>query len=317
MKSKAPKNVAASIRAKLLDRARERKEDFQFMLGRWVAERFLYRLGKSDQREVFVLKGATLFLIWQGKLPRPTRDIDFLGYGSAQIGAVTESIRAVCSIEADDGIVFDLAHISGEEIREETEYDGVRVRVPASLDGAKAQLQIDIGFGDAVDPAPVETDFPVMLPMESPRLKTYPPEVVIAEKLQAMVHLGVANSRMKDFFDIWILSREQTFTLSRMRRAVEATFTRRNTPLPSGRPTALTDAFLKDKAKADQWKAFLNRMGLPKNLADFDEVGEAIAGFLMAVIEAARSDERDAQEWPAKGPWRNLGAAKPAKLEKR
>src|SRR5260370_6310303 len=134
MKSKAPKTVAASMRAKLLQRARQQKEDFQFVLGRWVVERFLYRLSGSKQRDQFVLKGATLFLIWQGKLPRPTRDIDFLGYGSAQIGAVTESIRAVCSIEADDGIVFDLAHISGEEIREEAEYDGDRVRAPASLD---------------------------------------------------------------------------------------------------------------------------------------------------------------------------------------
>jgi nucleotidyltransferase AbiEii toxin of type IV toxin-antitoxin system len=214
-----------------------------------VAERFLYRLCKSDQREVFVLKGATLFLIWPGKLPRPTRDIDFLGYGSAQIGAVIESIRVVCSIEADDGILFDLAHISGEEIWEEAEYDGARVRVPASIDGARAQLQIDIGFGDAVDPAPVETKFPVMLKMESPRLRAYPPEVVIAEKLQAMVHLVIANSRMKDFFDIWILCHEQGFQMSRLRRAIAATFARRKTELPADRP-ALTDAYLKDKTKS-------------------------------------------------------------------
>jgi predicted nucleotidyltransferase component of viral defense system len=304
VKPKAPKNIAASMRSKLLDRARERKEDFQFMLGRWMAERFLYRLGKSDQREVFVLKGATLFLIWQGKLPRPTKDIDLLGYGSTQIKSVAESIRQICSVAADDGIVFDLGSITAEEIREETEYGGIRVRVTASLDGARAQIQIDIGFGDAVDPAPEETDFPVMLEMESPRLKTYPPEVVIAEKLQAMVHLGVANSRMKDFFDIWILSREQTFMMSRMRRAVEATFTRRKTPLPSERPTALTEAFLKDKAKIDQWKAFLNRMQLPKDLAEFDDVGDAIAGFLIPVVEAVRSKGSDEQEWPAKGPWK-------------
>jgi predicted nucleotidyltransferase component of viral defense system len=202
----------------LLERARSRKEDFEFVLGRWVAERFLYRLGQSSQRERFVLKGATLFLIWQGKLPRPTRDVDLLGYGSAEIEKVIGAIREICSVKADDGIIFDLDKIAGEEIREEAEYDGVRVRVPASLDGAKAQLQIDIGFGDAVDPAPEETAVPVMLEMESPRLKAYPPEVVIAEKLQAMVHLGIANSRMKDFFDIWILSREQTFLMSRLRR---------------------------------------------------------------------------------------------------
>ncbi|MBZ5609413.1 MAG: nucleotidyl transferase AbiEii/AbiGii toxin family protein [Acidobacteriia bacterium] len=305
------------MRAKLLDRARDRKEDFQFMLGRWVAERFLYRLGKSDQREVFVLKGATLFLIWQGKLPRPTRDIDLLGYGSTQIKSVTESIRQICSVAADDGIVFDLAGITAEEIREEAEYGGIRVRIPAALDGAKAPLQIDIGFGDAVDPAPEETAFPVMLDMESPRLKTYPPEVVIAEKLQAMVHLGIANSRMKDFFDIWILSREQPFQMSRLQRAVEATFARRKTPLPTERPTALTDAFLKDKAKTDQWKAFLNRMELPKDLAELGEVGDAIAGFLMPVIEAVRVKRGDELEWSAKGPWTKAEAAKSAKPEKK
>ncbi len=317
MKSKAPKNVAASMRAKLLQRARQQKEDFQFVLGRWVVERFLYRLSGSKQRDQFVLKGATLFLIWQGKLPRPTRDVDFLGHGPAEIAAVTGAIREICSIKADDGIVFDLARISGEEIREEAEYDGVRVRVPASLDGAKTPLQIDIGFGDAVDPVPEETAFPVMLEMESPRLKTYPPEVVIAEKLQAMVHLGIANSRMKDFFDIWILSRDRSFMMSRMRRAVEATFTRRKTPLPSGLPTALTGAFLKDRGKVDQWKAFLNRMELPKNLAELGEVGDAIAGFVMPVIEAVRTGQGDEQEWPAKGPWRKAGAAKPLKSAKK
>ena len=177
------------------------------------------------------------------------------------------------------------------------------MRVPASLDGARAQLQIDIGFGDAVDPAAEELDFPVMLEMESPRLKTYPPEVVIAEKLQAMVHLGIANSRMKDFFDIWILSQERTFMMSRLRRALEATFTRRKTALPTGRPTALTDGFLKDKGKNDQWKAFLDRMQLPKNLARLDEVGETIAGFLMPVIESARAGSSEEREWPPKGPW--------------
>lgn len=307
MKSKPLKNIAASMRAKLLNRAREGKEDFLFLLGRWVAERFLYRLGKSGQREAFVLKGATLFLVWQGKLLRPTRDIDLLGYGPAQIRNVTESIRAICSVEADDGIVFDLVGVTAEEIREDADYGGVRVRIPATLDGARVQLQVDIGFGDAVDPAPEETDFPVMLEMESPRLKTYPPEVVIAEKLQAMVHLGIANSRMKDFFDIWMLSRIQTFSMSRLQRAVAATFARRKTALPSERPTALTDAFLKDKGKSDQWKAFLSRMQLPKDLADLGEVGETIAGFLMPVIATIRAGDNGEQKWPPKGPWTRAG----------
>jgi hypothetical protein len=311
LKKKPVRNVAASMRARLLERARNRKEDFEFVLGRWVAERFLYRLGLSPLRDRFVLKGATLFLIWQGKLPRPTRDVDFLGYGSAEIESVTGAIREICSVKAEDGIIFNLGQITGEEIREEADYDGVRVRVPCSLDGARAQLQIDLGFGDAVDPSPEELEFPVMLEMEAPKLKTYPAEVVIAEKFQAMVHLGMANSRMKDFFDIWILCQEQTFVMSRMRRAVVATFARRKTPLPSQRPTALTDSFLKDKGKSDQWKAFLNRMQLPKGLAELDEVGESIAGFVMPVIEAARSDSTEEEEWPARGPWKRLKSRPP------
>ena len=202
------------------------------------------------------------------------------------------------------GIVFDLAGVTGEEIRGDAEYDGVRVRVPATLDGARVQLQIDIGFGDAVDPAPEESTFPVMLEMGSPRLKTYPPEVVIAEKLQAMVQLGIANSRMKDIFDIWMLSREQSFLMSRLRRAITATFARRKTDLPTERPTALTGAFLKDKGKTGQWRAFLSRMQLPKDMADLDTVGNAIADFVMPVFEAARSENPDEFEWPAKGPWK-------------
>lgn len=303
MKSKRPVNVAASIRAKLLNLAQARKEDFQFVLGRWIAERFLYRLGQSALRKQFVLKGATLFLIWEGKLPRPTRDIDFLGIGSAQVKDVIAAVTEICSIAAEDGILFDVKGITGEEIREDAEYDGVRVHVPASLDGARSPLQIDIGFGDAVDPIPQEETFPVMLPMEAPRVMAYPPEVVVAEKLHAMVFLGVANSRMKDFFDIWLLSREQTFILSRLRRALAATFARRKTPLPAEPPTALTEAFLKDEGKSAQWKAFLNRMHLPKETAGLDEVGHEIARFVMPAVESARSGGAEEREWPPTGPW--------------
>jgi hypothetical protein len=306
MKTKTVKNVAASFRARLLERAQKRKEDFQFVLGRWTAERFLYRLGLSPQREKFVLKGATMFLIWQGKLPRPTRDVDFLGYGVAAIPEVIKSVREVCSISADDGLIFDLENIRAEEIREEAEYDGVRVFVPASLDKARVMLQIDIGFGDTVDPAPVDAELPVMLDLPRPTLRTYPAEVVISEKFQAMVHLGIANSRMKDFFDIWILSQEQSFLMSRLRRAIVTTFERRKTALPEGRPIALTDDFLADRAKVAAWKAFLTRVLLPEDFAEQKEVGEAIAGFLMPVVESAKAVSDEESEWKPTGPWIKL-----------
>ncbi|MBL8227353.1 MAG: nucleotidyl transferase AbiEii/AbiGii toxin family protein [Bryobacterales bacterium] len=305
MKGKEVRNVAASYRAKLLNRSRERKEDFQFVLGRWVAERFLYRLGVSKQRDQFVLKGATLFLIWKGELARPTRDVDLLGYGKPDIDGVVKTVKEICSLHADDGIEFDLDSIRGETIREDAEYDGIRVLVVATLDRARVTMQIDIGFGDVVDPAPVETTVPVMLDLPAPLLRTYPPEVVIAEKLEAMVRLGTANSRMKDFFDIWMLSCEQSFSMARLRRAMIATFERRKTALPQGVPLALTEAFLKDPEKIKLWKAFLTRIQLPEDRITLEQVGRALAAFVMPVARPVEAGSGD-MEWPAGGPWRRL-----------
>lgn len=299
------KNIPASMRAKLYALAQKRKEDFQFVLTRWVAERFLYRLGESKHHDRFVLKGATLFLIWKGELARPTRDVDFLCYGSADTGRVVHTIREICSLTAADGIEFDLDKIRAEEIRDDADYGGVRVFVPAVLDKAKVTVQIDIGFGDVVDPAPVETKFPVILDLPPPSLRAYPPEVVIAEKLQAMIQLGIANSRMKDFFDIWTLSREQTFRMARLRRAIVATFEHRKTPLPESSPTALTDSFLRDPEKVKLWKAFLKRIHLPGGDAELADVGTYIWGFLKPVLG---SDDTVAKgmEWPSGGPWKKL-----------
>ncbi len=301
MSVRQAKNLSASVRAKLLNRSRERREDFQFVLGRWVAERFLYRLGQSAHRDRYVLKGATLFLVWQGGIARPTRDLDFLAYGSSEASAVTKAIREICQVPADDGLVFELGEIRTEETRAEAEYDGMRVLVPAALDQARVVLQLDLGFGDAVEPPSSEIELPVMLEFPAPKVRAYPAEVVIAEKFQAMVQLGIANSRMKDFFDLWALSREQAFQMTRLRRAVRATFERRRTPLPKVRPTALTDDFLKDQAKAALWKAFLKRVGSPEGAA-LGEVGEAIARFIMPVVERSGDDGAE-RRWPPNGPW--------------
>ncbi len=300
MSAKAVTNLAASLRAKLLNRARARKEDFQFVQSRWIAERFLYRLGLSKQHDRFVLKGATLFLVWNAELARPTRDIDFLGFGSPDLNDVLQAIREICALQAEDGIVFNLGEIRGDEIREEAEYDGVRAFIPASLDDARITLQIDIGFGDAVEPAPIDMELPVMLDLPAPKLRTYPAEAVIAEKFQAMVHLGIANSRMKDFFDIWMLSRDRAFKIIQLRRAMVATFGRRKTLLPGAVPTALTETFLRDPEKIKLWKAFLKRIQLPDGHAELEEVGNAIAAFLMP---AARQDSVNQLEWRPGGPW--------------
>jgi hypothetical protein len=262
MKPKTPRNIAGSHRAKLLNLAQERGEGFQFFLGRWISERFLFRLGRSAHRDQFILKGAMMFVAWDGKLHRPTQDVDLLGYGNPEVGEVVRRISEICGESVDDGIIFDLEGIRGQKIREDAEYEGVRVRVPASLDGARVMVQIDVGFGDLVEPAPAQLTFPVLLPLDPPIVRGYPPETVIAEKFQAMVVLGIGNSRMKDFFDIWTLARTHNFRLNSLSRSVRQTFERRKTPLPAVRPMALSKGFLLDENKQTQWKAFGNRTGL-------------------------------------------------------
>lgn len=302
MTLKRVRNVAASHRAKLLTLARDRGEDFQFLLGRWVVERFLYRLAGSDQKDSFILKGAMLFLAWEGRLHRPTKDLDLLGFGSADVDDVTHRIRSICAAPADDGIVFDLAGIQGERIKEDAEYEGVRVRVPAILDGARISMQIDVGFGDLVEPPAAEVAFPVLLPLDTPVVRAYPAETVIAEKFQAMVFLGIANSRMKDFFDIWMLARSHRFDLEQLSRSVRSTFERRRTPLPVNVPLALTRDFLGDHSKQTQWAAFGNRLGL-RDLQPLPLVGEQIAVFLMPILSAPSGMMPANQTWPPGGPW--------------
>src|ERR1035441_6424422 len=203
----------------------------------------------AAQKDGFVLKGAMLFLAWEGRLHRPTKDLDLLGFGSPDVEDVTHRIRDVCAVQADDGIVFDLAGIHGERIKEDAEYEGVRVRVPASLDGARVSMQIDVGFGDLVDPPPAELTFPVLLPLDAPVLWAYPPEAVIAEKFHAMVILGIANSLMKDFFDIWTLAQTHGFDIEMLAGSVRSTFERRRTPLPETVPMALTGEFLRSEER--------------------------------------------------------------------
>lgn len=304
MALKKVRNVAGSHRAKLLTLARNRGEDFQFLLGRWVVERFLYRLAGSVQKDNFVLKGAMLFLAWDGRLHRPTKDLDLLGFGSPHVLDVADRIREVCAVPADDGIVFDIGGVQGERIKEDAEYEGVRVRVPASLDGARISMQIDVGFGDLVDPPPAEITFPVLLPLDAPVLRAYPPEAVVAEKFHAMVVLGIANSRMKDFFDVWTLAQTHDFAIEPLAGSVKSTFERRRTPLPEAEavPMALTKEFLQDRAKQTQWAAFGRRLGL-RDLSPLPLIGEQIAAFLMPVLRTLRAANSASQIWAPGGPW--------------
>jgi hypothetical protein len=202
------RNTAASVRARLLAKARTDKQDLNLVLTRYALERLLYRLSVSAHADHFLLKGALLFDLWFDIPHRPTRDADLLGVGIAEIPHVEAAFRDICTVELDDGIRFQPDSVHAEEIRKEANYSGVRVTLIGLLDGARCHVQVDVGFGDAVTPGPEAVDYPVMLPdMPAPRLRAYPRYTVIAEKLEALVSLGIANSRMKDYFDLWVLSR--------------------------------------------------------------------------------------------------------------
>lgn len=198
------RNIGASVRAKLLARSRAEKTDYQILLTRYALERLLYRLSVSNHRDRFVLKGALLFVTWLHDPFRPTRDLDLLGYGANDVETVADTFKAICSTAApDDGVTFDIKGLTAAPIREDLEYGGVRVQTHAVIDGARISIQVDIGFGDIITPAPVEIDYPVLLDSPAPHLRAYPVETVVAEKFNAMVALGIANSRLKDFYDLW------------------------------------------------------------------------------------------------------------------
>ncbi|KAA2284128.1 nucleotidyl transferase AbiEii/AbiGii toxin family protein [Arenimonas fontis] len=249
-----------SIRQRLLNHAKQAGEEFQLTLDRYAVERLLYRLSISRHRADFLLKGAMLFRHWFGQEHRPTRDADFLGFGTPDPARIEAIVRELCELEVDDGLAFDLAGLRVSEIRETARYDGLRVNLRARLGTAECLVQWDIGFGDAVTPGPEDAELPTLLDdLPAPSLRIYPRETVFAEKLQSIVVLGMTNSRMKDYFDLLSLAREGRLDPTVLRNAVSATFARRDTPMPGSLPVGLTEAFASDNAKQRQWRAFLER----------------------------------------------------------
>jgi predicted nucleotidyltransferase component of viral defense system len=251
-----PRNVGASVRQRLLNLAHARGQPMELLLTRYALERLLHRLSISPHRDRFVLKGAMLLATWFDEPHRATRDVDLLGFGDAAEDALVDTFREIMAIEVDDGVSFDLNGLRIEAIREEVEYGGSRIRTTAALAGARVPITVDIGFGDAVEPGVEDIDLPVLLDMPSPHLRAYPPETVIAEKFHAMVVLGRANSRMKDYYDVWMLTSAFDIEHERLRRAIVATFARRSTAIPVEVPDGLSDAFATDPGKQRQWDAF-------------------------------------------------------------
>jgi predicted nucleotidyltransferase component of viral defense system len=297
------KNPAASIRARLLVLAQSKGQDYQRILGRYAIERFLYRLGSSTYRDRFAIKGATLFTLWTGDTHRPTKDLDLLGWGSSAIREVEETIRAICKVEGNDGILFDDGSVEGTRIKEEDEYEGVRVKFHAVLAGARIPMQVDIGFGDAVYPEPEFASFPVLLPMEPPVIRAYPREAAIAEKFNAMVVLDIRNSRMKDFYDIWFMANTWTFEMATLRSSILASFERRGLAIPSDVPFALTEEFLGDPQKKQQWNAFVIRLYPGSDSTSLEEVGALLRAFVLPCILPSPTANSTARHWTPSHHW--------------
>lgn len=291
MRREQPRDLSASVRARLLQIAKERHEEFQLVLTRYAADRFLYRLSRSVHRETYLLKGATLFAYWTGEFHRVTRDLDLLGAGDPQISSIVATLAEVCEEPVeDDGLEFLSETVTGTTIKAEDEYEGVRVTLTAMLGKARIPLQIDIGFGDAVTPAPQEAELPAMLNLPSAHVLAYPRETVIAEKCEALVHLGLGNSRLKDFYDLWYLAAHFDFEGAVLARALAATFNRRQTSLPSQTPAALTPLYYEDAARQAQWRAFLRKSSLPSDSVEsLEDTIKVLLVFLMPLFDAIGS----------------------------
>jgi len=294
---------AESLRQRLRNELRARGEDVTLGLQRYAVERFLYRLGRSGHRERFVLKGATLFAIW-GTAYRPTRDVDFTGYGSSNPDDVITAFREICNTPDDvDQLVFDTEAIAAEPIRDGSEYDGLRIRIRARLGESDIPIQVDVGFGNAIVPGPEETEYRTILGDPPPRILAYPRESVVAEKLNAMVTLGERNSRYKDFYDLHAIANAFQFDKDTLLRAVRATFERRATPIDAALPVPLTAAFYANGERLIQWRAYVTRNGLNGAPTDFQQVGDLLARFLQAVWESLGAAAESAGDWPPGGPW--------------
>lgn len=279
------KNIGASVRARLLNLSKASGQSFDLVLTRFALERLLFRLSQSRHADRFVLKGAMLLMSWFDEPHPGTRDLDLMGLGDPSSETMLATFREILSQDAGDGVVFDAEALRVDRISEELEYGGLRLRTTASISGARINLTIDIGFGDALEPGVELVDYPVFLDLPAPRLRAYARETVIAEKFQAMVALGRANSRMKDFYDIWILSRSFAFNDDRLARAIAATFARRGTEIPTDLPDAPTSAFAADDQKKQQWRVFVEGVSVdPGTLAD---VLRDLAVFLTPHAEAA------------------------------
>lgn len=305
MSGKPNDPVAQSVHDRLLKFAASRKEDFNSILARYGNERILYRLTCTRHGKRFVLKGASLFVLWLGKLHRPTRDLDLLGSGKIDQATLMAIFEDVCTVEVEpDGVKFDPSSITVAEIREGQEYQGLRVKLRGLLGTARLSIQVDVGLGDAVTPTPEEAAYPTLLDMPAPKMKVYPRETSIAEKLDAMLERGMKNSRMKDYYDIALLARHFAFEGDRLCTAVDATLRRRGRAIPAELPAGLSDAFGTDTDKGKQWNAFTRNHTASELPADLVAVVREVRRFLEPLLSALAAGSGFKLDWTPGGPWR-------------
>ena len=287
------KDLAASVRARLLNVAKAQGADFNQVLVRFALERILYRLSQSAHADHFLLKGALLFTLWYDMPHRTTRDADLLGFGPSDLESIAQTFRDIASVDVEDGIAFDPASVSVEEIRKDAGYTGARVLITGEIAKARCKTQIDIGFGDAVTPGPVNAVYPVLIEdLPAPRLRTYPVYTVISEKLHAIALLGMTNSRLKDYLDLWVLLDRETVNANTLSRAIAATFLRRETLVPTVLPVGLTDEFSTDSSRQAMWNSFLKKNEI--TIVPLPDVVEKLREiFGPAIVQSATLTEAD------------------------
>lgn len=306
MNGKTIKNPAASIRARLFNHSRQHGDDFQRVLTRYAIERLLFRLSQTSAVERYVLKGAMLFVTWPKLAGRPTQDLDLLGHGELDVAAIGNLFSTICGLEApEDGIIFDSHSLRIDAVREADKYQGAQLAIKAMLDKAVIHVQVDIGFGDHVHPPATRQDFPTLLAeMPSPSVLMYPPETVVAEKLEAMIRFGELNGRVKDFYDIWVITRTFPFELSTLVKAVNGTLSRRETASPEELPASLAAGFAAITEEKGLWSGFLRRTPPVLSPPDFPELQRELRHFLSPIVAGLFEIEGAQGHWdPSKRIW--------------
>lgn len=298
------KNIEASVRSRLQNKAKESNRPFLEVLQYYGMERFLYRFSRSDYVEKFILKGALMFAVWQIPERRTTLDIDFLARHDDQITAIEKVIREVCQVRVPaDGLVFDPETVAGRKIKEDADYEGVRVKFLGFLERSRISLQIDMGFGDIIHPRPRVIDYPAILDFPKPHLNGYTVESVIAEKFEAMVKLGLLNSRMKDFYDLWLMARRFDFNGAPLSEALQKTFAHRKTPLPEKKPLFAEEIYDETSDRQTLWRAFLTKGQIKNTPEKLSETAKVIEKFLIKPLGAIGKGEKFDNTWKAPGPW--------------